>query len=88
MLQHEEVLLLYDEKKSQKRDKTSPACGGVFRQVTPQRRNSTMQSSVNLCVSSSPALKSKAMKEFTYPISISAVFSKSVKEMNKSPKSR
>ena len=45
-----------------------------------------MQSSVNLCVSSSPALKSKAMKEFTYPISISAVFSKSVKEMNKSPK--
>ena len=30
MLQHEEVLLLYDEKKSQKRDKTSPACGGVF----------------------------------------------------------
>ena len=30
MLQHEEVLLLYDEKKSQKRDMTSPACGGVF----------------------------------------------------------
>ena len=45
-----------------------------------------MQSSVNVCVSSSPALKSKAMKEFTYPISISAVFSKSVKEMNKSPR--
>ena len=48
-----------------------------------------MQSSVNVCVSSSPALRSKAMKEFTsYPISISAVFSKSVKEMNKSPESR
>ena len=43
-------------------------------------------------ITSSPALKSKAMQEFTftiYDISISAMLSKSVKEMqNQSPRER
>ena len=76
-------MLLYDEKKSQKRDKTSPACGGVFdTSHSSEEELYDAVTSVNVCVFSSPC---EAMESTNYSISISAVFSKSVKEMNKSP---
>ena len=59
--------LLYDEKESRKRDMTSPACGGVFDTVTPQREELyDAVTSVNMCVFSSPCLMYEAYQEFTF----------------------
>ena len=78
MLQHEEVLLLYDEKKSQKRDKTSPACGGVFDSHSSEEVLYDAVTSVNVCVFSNPC---EAMESTSYTISISALRCKRMKEM-------
>ena len=75
----EEEVLLYDEKKSQKRDKTSPACGGVFdASHSSEEVLYDAVTSVNVCVFSSPC---EAMESTSYTISTSALKCKKVKEM-------